>query len=158
MRTIAIACGVLFLAGCTIPIPEKENAIDYGAGSIANASAPRPDSAPTPTNDAGAMIVGNRFPAEFQGRWGLVSADCTSTMGDNKGLMIVQPDRLIFYESRASVVTLRGVSPTEVYATLSFTGEGQEWTQETPMSLEAAGDVLTRFADGQLLRYRRCGA
>src|SRR5215210_8614734 len=49
-----------------------------------------------PVNDAASAI-----PASLHGRWGLTPADCTSTRGDAKGLLIVGPDEIRFYESRA---------------------------------------------------------
>lgn len=160
-NAIAIAASIVVLSGCTIPIPEKENEIDYGNGALFNASnaADVIDSAGSGSGGAtGAIVMDGRIPAAFLGRWGLVPADCTSTAGDNKGLMTVEPDRLSFYESRASIAKLEGVSPTELRATLAFSGEGQEWTQETPLILENDGAALTRVADGQTLRYTRCGA
>jgi hypothetical protein len=164
-NAIAIAAAMLLLDGCTIPIPEQGNEIDYGNGALPNESnaADVVQSADSGSgggtgSGTGAIIIDGRIPAAFLGRWGLVPADCTSTAGDNKGLMTVEPDRLSFYESRASIAKLEGISPTELRATLAFSGEGQEWTQETPLILENDGAALTRVADGQTLRYTRCGA
>ena len=142
MKAVAIGVGVLLLAGCGGSAPEQQNAaVVADAGTVAPAAA-----------------VDGNIPASFQGRWGLVPADCTSTNGDNKGLMTVEPDRLTFYESRATITKLDVRSPTELRAALAFTGEGQTWTQEMPLVLEDGGTVLTRIADGQTLRYTRCGA
>ena len=47
-----------------------------------------------PVNDTATAI-----PASLHGRWGLTPADCTSTRGDAKGLLIVSADGLKFYES-----------------------------------------------------------
>src|SRR5215218_6684586 len=49
-----------------------------------------------PVNDAASTI-----PASLHGRWGLTPADCTSTRGDAKGLLVISADGLKFYESRA---------------------------------------------------------
>ncbi len=161
-QAIAITAALALLGGCTVPIPEKENEIDYGNGAVFNESnaADVVQSADSASGGAaaGAIVLDGRIPAAFLGRWGLVPGDCTSTAGDNKGLMTVEPDRLTFYESRATIAKLEGISPTELRATLAFTGEGQEWTQETPLILENDGAALTRVADGQTLRYTRCGA
>ena len=35
----------------------------------------------------------------LQGNWGMVPADCTSTRGDNKGLLRITATTLQFYES-----------------------------------------------------------
>jgi hypothetical protein len=147
---------MLLLAGCRVPIPEQKNEAQYDDGSnfnVINAVDASPDG-----SDAGAVVFDRRMPATFQGRWGLVPADCTSTRGDAKGLMVVEADRLSFYESRAGVTKLDAVSSTELRATLSFSGEGQEWTEETPLVLEDGGNAMTRFAGGQTLRYTRCGS
>jgi len=158
MKTLAIAAGLLLLGGCTIPLPEKENEIDYGNGTDFNMVNAAESAAPSDEPSPGALVIDGRIPAAFLGRWGLVPEDCTSLGGDNKGLMTIEPDRLSFYESRAAVIKLTGISPTELRATLAFSGEGQQWTQETPLILENNGNALTRVADGQTLRYTRCGA
>ena len=68
---------------------------------------PPDESAATPTNDlengADEPVVEatSTIPASFQGRWALSPADCTSTRGDNKGLLTVAADKLTFYEARA---------------------------------------------------------
>ena len=164
MRMVATVAGMLMLAGCEVPIPEQKNEAviepsgvmnaENAADVSANASAPA-DAAVDPA--AGAQA--NRIPAAYRGRWGLVPADCTSTRGDNKGLMTVEYDRLRFYESRATPTKVETVSPTELRLSLSFEGEGQTWTEETPFSLSDNGNALTRISsEGQTLRYARCGA
>ena len=161
-NVITITAALWLLGGCTVSSPEKGNEIDHGNGTLLSGSntADVVQSADSASGGAraGAIAMDGRIPAAFLGRWGLVPADCTSTAGDNKGLMTVEPDRLTFYESRAAIAKLEGVSPTELRATLAFTGEGQEWTQQTPLILENEGNSLTRVADGQTLRYTRCGA
>lgn len=152
-RKLTIAA-LLMLAACNAPEPQSEAAVGNGApGASANAAAVVASAASTPE-----PVADGRIPSAFLGRWGLVPADCTSTMGDNKGLMTVTPDRLTFYESRATIARLEAVSPAELRASLAFTGEGQEWTQETPLILEENGRVLVRVAEGERLRYTRCDA
>ncbi|WEK44581.1 MAG: hypothetical protein P0Y64_07280 [Candidatus Sphingomonas colombiensis] len=150
-RTLAFAL-IAALSACA---PEQKNEVSYDEGGLFN-TVNAID--PAKVAEPGTAIVGGRIPAAFQGRWGLVPADCTSTRGDAKGLMLVEPDRLTFYESRATVTQLATISPTEIKATLAFSGEGQSWEQETPLTLEDNGNALTRIADGQTLRYTRCGA
>ena len=157
-RTVRIGIGaaLLALAGCKVPIPEAQNdaAIeDRTTFNVVNAA----DAVAGNAVESGATDSGT-IPPDFRGRWGLVLADCSSTRGDAKGLMIVESDRLTFYESRATIAKLTIVSPTEVRATLAFSGEGQTWQQDTPLILEDNGNALTRSADGQTLRYTRCGA
>lgn len=164
MRSVSyllLCCGLTALAGCGEPTAPPANSAD--AEVTANLAAPdngqtAREMAPAAADRGGADVADGRLPAAFVGRWGLVPADCTSTAGEAKGLMTVTPDRLSFYESRANIARLEAVSPTQLRATLAFTGEGQEWTQQTPLVLENDGAVLTREADGQTLRYTRCPA
>ncbi|MCD2315530.1 hypothetical protein LQ954_05140 [Sphingomonas sp. IC-11] len=155
MRSVSylpLCCGLAALAGCGEPTAPPANAIATPGNEQAAAVIP------PPASGAASIVTDGRLPAAFVGRWGLVPADCTSTAGDAKGLMTVMPDRLSFYESRATIQKLEAVSPTQLRATLAFTGEGQEWTQQTPLVLEEDGAMLTREADGQTLRYTRCPA
>ncbi len=110
-----------------------------------------------PTTFATPRIL-ERIPAAFRGRWGMVPEDCTSTRGDNKGLLTIDGETLHFYESRgtASAIALR--SPTSFDATLAFTGEGQQWKRQTRLSLLQDGRTLVR-SDQQpssTTRYFRC--
>lgn len=156
-KTLALTVGLLF-AGCQAAPPEQKNQVDDGSAATLAAIEPAPENGSAQVADRSTIIADKRIPPAFLGRWGLVPADCTSTAGNNKGLMTVAPDRLSFYESRATITRLEGVSSTRLRATLAFSGEGQQWTEETPLTLEENGDVLTRVADGQPLRYTRCAA
>lgn len=153
MRIALLGAALLALAGCKVPVSEPRNDAtvdESGTFNVVNAA--EPDATPT------AAVADGKIPPAFQGRWGLVPADCTSTRGDNKGLMTVEADRLTFYESRATIGKMAVVSPTELKATLDFSGEGQTWQQETPLILEDNGNALTRTAEGQTLRYAKCAA
>lgn len=156
---------VALLAGCSVPMPEQQN--DAAENKRDGFNVVQLGNQQVPANGGAGGAAGadidhpgqyGRIPPAFLGRWGLVPADCTSMGGDNKGLMTVESDRLTFYESRASVAKISTTSATEVQVTLAFSGEGQEWTQDTPLVLEDNGNGLTRFADGQTLHYTRCGA
>ncbi|WP_296221488.1 hypothetical protein [uncultured Sphingomonas sp.] len=140
------------LAACGTPVEEiGNNALEAAENIVAvdNIAAIVPVEIKPPVN---------RLPQPFIGRWGLTAEDCTGTAGNNAGLMVIAPDLLTFYESRAAVRGLQAISPTEVRVTLTFTGEGQEWTQETPLILGEDGVTLTRLVDGRKLQYTRCGA
>lgn len=96
-----------------------------------------------------------KIPERLHGRWGLVPADCTSTLGDAKGLMTVSADMLRFYESRARVAKVARADPDRFSGTFAFNGEGQEWTAD--VTLIRQGDTLTREEEeGPSLSYRRC--
>ena len=70
---------------------------------------------------------------------GMVPADCTSTRGDNKGLITVDADSIKFYESRATLAKVTMNAPENFTGDFDFTGEGQTWTKpQTSSSREAA--------------------
>ena len=100
------------------------------------------------------------IPESMRGRWGLVPADCTSTQGDNKGLLTVGADTLSFYESRAKLGRMVSSSPEKLTAEFAFTGEGQNWTRTETLSLTNSSNTLVREDDElpQPLRYSRCPA
>jgi hypothetical protein len=118
-----------------------------------NASVPleQPRPAPTPLS---------AIPQPYQGRWGLVAADCDPARADNKGLMTVAADKLGFYESRATPKQVRQVGGNQIQADLDYSGEGQTWSRVATLTLEEGGRVLVREEAGEtpLLRYQRCPA
>lgn len=101
------------------------------------------------------------IPQEVQGRWGLVPADCTTTRGDDKGLVTIGPDALKFYESHAKLGTIAERSDTRIRATFAFSGEGMEWTQDVVLDAQDGGKTLIRRDYGPEampgpLKYTRC--
>ena len=105
-----------------------------------------PDVAP-PT--PGAII-----PARYHGRWGLVPADCTSTRGDNKGLITVGDTSIRFYESTATLTRQRPARATGFSGDFIFTGEGQRW--QKVMTLTRTGDRLERADQEGSFTYKLC--
>ncbi|OSP55893.1 hypothetical protein BV911_05265 [Pseudoruegeria sp. SK021] len=101
------------------------------------------------------------IPAALQGRWGLVPADCTSTRGDAKGLMLVSATTLTFYESRAEMAQVYARSDHHLEADFDFLGEGIAWTYRESLDLQNAGQTLERQETGGdaaavSLRYQQC--
>lgn len=94
------------------------------------------------------------IPATFRGRWGLVPADCTSTRGDNKGLITVSDRTVRFYEATATLKEQLPVTGGQFTGAFSHTGEGQTW--ETVTSFSRQGDTLTRTEGTQGFTYTRC--
>jgi len=111
-----------------------------GTNDIAPAPAP-----PTP---------GSIIPAQYQGRWGMVPADCTSTRGDAKGLITVGDTRIRFYESTATLKERRPAKATSFSGLFTFTGEGQRW--EKVMTFTRTGDSLERADAEGRFTYKRC--
>jgi hypothetical protein len=145
MKTVPVLFAIAALTACNRPDPVADNVNNVEALPTVNEPAPNPTGAP-PANAAesdGLMpAASGSIPAAVQGRWGLTPADCTSTKGDAKGLLIVERDRLRFYESRAVPSPGIQVESDSVSGNFAFTGEGQEWTKY--QSLERQGDKLVR--------------
>jgi len=123
----------------------NEPAPDASGAPPANAIA----AAPVPT-------IAAKIPALLQGRWGLTPADCTSTRGDAKGLLVIGPDNLKFYESRAVPVPDAQSSPDSISGNFAFTGEGQTWTKFQALELQGQQLVRTESNPMASFTYARC--
>jgi hypothetical protein len=82
------------------------------------------------------------IPDLFQGRWGLTPQDCTSALGDAKGLLVINGSELRFYESRAVPTADTHFAGGVLAGDFRFTGEGQTWTKFE--RLERQKDTLVR--------------
>jgi hypothetical protein len=138
-----------------------EAASDGGGGDFAwgegNASGPSA-SKPGPKS---IIDDGKGIPAAIRGRWGLVPADCTSKLGDAKGLLEISATKLTFYESRGLLKSIKDRKPDRLRATFSFEGEGQSWMQDMLMITRDGGKTMIRTEFGedampQPLTYKRC--
>ncbi len=100
------------------------------------------------------------IPVAMRGRWGLVPADCTSTRGDAKGLVVIGADSLRFYESVAKLGAVRSGGPDRIRADYALTGEGQEWRQDIELTLLPDGSLQRRDRGENAmpgpLAYARC--
>jgi hypothetical protein len=83
-----------------------------------------------------------------------VPADCTSTRGDAKGLIVVGDTSIKFYESTATLKEQRPAKATSFSGLFAFRGEGQSW--EKVMTFTRAGDSLERSDAEGRFTYRRC--
>jgi hypothetical protein len=137
---------------------------DAGAGKEQPESqvtaAPSPAAAPSEAATTPAEVAGE-IPSVLQGRWGLVAADCTSTRGDAKGLLLIAPTKLTFYESVGKLGTVKERTDSRIRASFSFTGEGMEWNREMVLESQNGGKALVRQEFGAdampgPLKYARC--
>ncbi len=96
------------------------------------------------------------IPAALHGRWGMSPADCTSTRGDAKGLLVISSGGLRFYESRATPVRNVESSKDSIRADFAFTGEGQTWTKFQTLVLEDDRLVRTESSPMASFTYVRC--
>lgn len=120
-----------------------------------------PSASPEILASAPATPAATSIPLAVQGRWGLVPADCTSTNGDNKGLVTIDATSLKFYESRAVLGAIKHADDHGIAATFAFTGEGQAWTLYVDLAVEDGGKTLIRKETGkdavpEPLKYARC--
>lgn len=159
-QTAAIALIALALAACQQGSNDNI-AIDDTNTANADIETLPPDE--TSTNDANA--VGNdsgtaelAIPAAFQGRWGMVPDDCTSTRGDAKGLIIVDADSIKFFESLGTLTKVTQNAPENFTGTFSFAGEGESWTNSQNLKLTGSSNTLVRKQSGvdQPFTYKRC--
>src|ERR1044072_7834775 len=107
-RTIATTAVIaLALAACqrgnddNIAIDES-NTLNAEIETLPPDEAVSDESSPDETNN-GAATNEASIPAQYQGRWGMVPADCTSTRGDAKGLITIGDKTIRFFESTATL-------------------------------------------------------
>ena len=124
-------------------LPPDESSLNNVGATASNTTVPAPpDAASAP------------IPAQYRGRWGMVPADCTSTQGDNKGLITISDRNVRFFESVATLKEQRPAIATSFSGMFGFTGEGQTW--EKVMTFTRTGDTLKRTEESGTFTYTRC--
>lgn len=136
------------VAGGRDGVPSADGAAPNGATTSPNAQG----SSDFPSNPSPAATI----PATLHGRWGMTPADCTTTRGDAKGLLVVSSDGLRFYESRATPVRNVEKTSASISADFAFTGEGQTWTKFQTLTLEDDKLVRTESSPMASFTYVRC--
>jgi hypothetical protein len=140
----------------TAGLPSVDNVAGGRDGQPSADGAPPANGVSTPAPPAANQGPAAAIPAALQGRWGMTPADCTSTRGDAKGLLVVSSDGLRFYESRA--VPSRNVQKSDdsFSADFGFTGEGQTWTKFQTLTLDDDKLVRTESSPMASFTYVRC--
>ncbi|MDE8653273.1 hypothetical protein [Novosphingobium album (ex Liu et al. 2023)] len=163
MRTIAlfaVTAVALALGACS-----KEPAGPEGQASEtpaeAASEAPLPEDTASEAVSEPEPVAAKAIPQAIRGRWGLVAADCTSTMGDAKGLLTIGASELRFYESVATLGKIQEADAERIRASYTFSGEGQTWTQDVVLGVQDQGKTLIRRDYGPdampgALTYTRC--
>ena len=158
MRMIAATLAIAALAACGKPDAVAKDANNLDSLPAVESEAPDPMAGP-PANavatNAAAAPAGT-IPLALRGRWGLSPRDCTSNLGDAKGLLVVNGDELRFYESRAVPTANVLTSDDSIGGDFNFTGEGQQWTRHE--TLEVRDDKLVRTERNPVasFSYARC--
>ena len=159
MKTIATCLAFAMLAACGRPDPVADDVANSDSLPTLNEVEASPTGAPpvdAEAMDGEAPTSASGIPSALQGRWGLSPADCTSTKGDAKGLLIVDAGSLKFYESRAVPSPGIQTSPNSVGGNFAFSGEGQEWTKYETLELRGGKLVRTERDPMAGFTYVRC--
>ena len=163
MAVLLVLGTTVWLLACGNTDPVANNVAAVNLPLPANDTAPNPTAAP-PANEAQSATAPlltpqsspARIPAALQGRWGLAPADCTSTRGDAKGLLVISGSDLRFYESRAVPSPGAEVRRDSIRGTFAFTGEGQSWTRFERLERNGANLVRTESNPAASYTYAKC--
>jgi predicted small lipoprotein YifL len=163
VRLPVFAClALLSIAACgrRDPVADENAAAARAEAALPTVNKPVPDAdgAPPPSTAPATKPVAARvgIPTALQGRWGLTPADCVTTRGDAKGLLIITGDRLSFYESRAIPAAGLQTSPDSISGNFDYTGEGQTWTKYQSLKLADGKLVRTESKPTASFTYARC--
>ena len=149
---------ILAVAGCSKPNPVDRQAGNTGGLPDINASAPTTTGEPHVATGPAQQLPpsATTIPAALQGRWALSPGDCTSTRGDAKGLLIVTPSELRFYESRAVPTGDVQTDSDSMSGNFAFTGEGQSWTKYESLKIDKQVLVRTETKPTASFSYAKC--
>jgi hypothetical protein len=161
LRAIApliVPVAMLTVVACGGRDPVDDKAKNTTGLPVINEPAPDATGAP-PANAVAAQPLppsAAKIPQQLQGRWGLTPGDCMSTRGDAKGLLIIAPVDLKFFESRAVPAADAQTSPDSISGNFAFTGEGRTWTKFQALELQGQQLVRTESSPMASFTYARC--
>jgi hypothetical protein len=96
------------------------------------------------------------IPVVLHGRWGLSPADCISTKGNAKGLLVVTSDGLDFHESRAVPAADAETDGNSIGGDFAFAGEGRSWTRYESLKLDKHVLIRTETNPTASFSYAKC--
>jgi hypothetical protein len=154
-----ISCAiVLAVAACGARDPVDDHANNsvglpdvQRAGSSASGE-PHADTQPAKPLPAPTVHI----PTALQGRWGLTPADCTTSLGDAKGLLVINGDELRFYESRAVPADGAHTDADSISGSFAFTGEGQSWVRYEALKVDKQRLTRTETNPSASFSYAKC--
>ena len=158
-RVPVISClTVISIAACSARDPVDDRAVGSAGPPDINVPAPSATGEPHgPTTAAAAdPAPAAKIPAALQGRWALAPRDCTSARGDAKGLLVVTPDDLRFYESRAVPAADAQADEDSIGGNFAFTGEGQSWMKYEALKVEKQKLTRTETHPVASFSYAKC--
>ena len=159
LRVPFISCALVFaIAACGGRDPVDDHANNAVGLPDINASAPstagEPHADTQPAKPLPAPTV--HIPAALQGRWGLTPADCTTSLGDAKGLLVINGDELRFYESRAVPADGAHADTDSISGNFAFTGEGQSWKRYEALKVDKQRLTRTETNPSASFSYAKC--
>ena len=155
---------IMSMVACSGRDPVADEA-NNAAANLAQENAVRPEvNSLVPANGSGTSAdeasaqstVSRSIPAAMHGRWALTPADCTSTRGDAKGLLIVSAHQLKFYESVGKPAGQLETSADSASGDFAFTGEGMSWKKYEALELQGGKLVRTESDPMTSFTYARC--
>lgn len=155
---IAACVMMVTIVACSGRDPVADEANNVAGLPAVNEDAPNADGSPPVNASAPAPAPAGavKIPAALQGRWGLTPGDCTSTLGDAKGLLVINGDELRFYESRALPGADIQADENSMSGTFAFTGEGQSWSKFEAIKLQGHDLVRTETKPAASFTYAKC--
>lgn len=150
MKRPLVFAPLALLAACSAEEPAPEATASEPAAQVSAS----PSATPAPT---GATLT--EVPAAFRGYWDYVDGQC-AVWSDAQ--LTVEAKRLTFYESTGEVTAARQPDADTVVLTMTMSGEGDTWTEETTYRLLDGGTILesnfTQAEGGEPFRRKRCDA
>lgn len=155
---LLVTCALL--AACSKRDPVADGADNVAGLPVANEATPSPDGAPPANVESQASPAKStgtaNIPAALRGRWGLTPVDCTTALGDAKGLLVVNEGELRFYESRAVPASDIEADEDSISGNFDFTGEGQSWSKYVALDLQGRDLVRTETNPSASFTYAKC--
>lgn len=148
---------IMSMVACSGRDPVADEA-NNAAATPAQANVIVPEVAANEANDVAAepRLTSTTIPSVLHGRWGLTPEDCTSTRGDAKGLLIVSPDQLKFYESVGKPAGELKISADSASGDYVFSGEGMTWKKYQVLEIQSGKLVRTESGPMASYTYARC--
>ena len=161
MKLVPLFAVALTVGACESRDPVAKGAENTDGLPVVTVNSNDPSGAPPAVaNSAGsapaAETLPAAIPASLQGRWALAPADCTSTLGDAKGLLVIDGKELRFYESRAVPAARVQAAADSLSADFAFTGEGMTWTKFQTLTVKNDKLVRTESSPMASFTYARC--